>query len=97
MNKIKLDQDKNYTLIKVHEDGYHEVKIKCGMIMNDGGIVEVDGVVKVMEGYRISISGDWCRTSPVTGIEKTGKGIMFETWNSTYLLEEVTDEPESAA
>lgn len=82
MQEIKLDQSKDYTLTKIHPDGYHEEKT-TGSIYNDGGIIRVNETVMVGRG----MSSTW-RTSLVTGIEKTGKGCLFETLNSTYLLEE---------
>lgn len=81
MTQIKLDDDKNYRLTKVHPDGRYEVKI-TGQLQNPDGIVEIDKGVVVGRG----ISSYWA-TSMLTEIIPIHNGIKFETLNSTYILE----------
>lgn len=82
-----LNPERVYRLVKLHEDGRQEFK----------GIGEVYGnAVTVGVGV---ICANWFTTT-VQYITPTGKGCIFETLNSTYLLEEFTDikvEPDDAA
>ncbi len=82
MTEIKLNDDKEWTLTKVHENGKYEVKSR-GTLHNPDGIIKLDRRVTVGRG----ISSYWS-TSWVTEIEKINKGIKFHTENSVYLLEE---------
>jgi hypothetical protein len=69
-----INPDKIYKLTKLHPDGKQEFK---GMGHSSNVAVGV-GVV----------CANWYTTT-VQDIIKTGKGCIFETLNSTYLLEEV--------
>ena len=71
---FKTDPDKVYKLIKLHEDGKQEFK----------GIGEVWGN-EVVVGQGVACA-NWFTTT-VQYITLTGKGCIFETLNSTYLLE----------
>ncbi len=81
MNKIQLDDDKNYKLSKIHTNGQYEVKM-TGHLQNPDGIIEVDKGVVVGRG----LSSYWA-TSMVTEIIPIHNGVKFETLNSTYILE----------
>lgn len=77
IKSFKIDLNKIYTLTKVHDNGRLELK----------GIGECSNShIEVGHGV---IVANWF-TSPVTFIEPTGKGICFETLNSTYVLEETS-------
>lgn len=73
--KYEVDQDKLYRLTKLHPDGKQEVK----------GIGQA---ADITVGYG-AICANWF-TTIVQEITLTGKGCLFETLNSTYLLEEFT-------
>lgn len=73
--KYEVDQDKLYKLTKLHPDGHQEVK----------GIGQCADII-VGSG---AICANWY-TTIVQEITLTGKGCLFETLNSTYLLEEFT-------
>ena len=73
--RYDIDQDKLYRLTKIHPDGQQEVK----------GIGHAADIV-VGHG---AICANWF-TTIVQEITPTGKGCVFETLNSTYLLEEFT-------
>ena len=75
MQQWKPKADKVYSLHKILENGTREFKGIGEMYME---------VVQV--GYGVAFA-NWY-TTPVDFIEKTGKGIIFETRNSTYILEE---------
>lgn len=77
IKKFKIDPTKIYTLTKVHENGRLEIK---GMGECHDDEIEV--------GFGVAVGG-WY-TTMVTFIEPTGKGICFETLNSTYVLEETS-------
>lgn len=62
-------------MYKLHENGTRELKGVAKMWMS---------VVEVGKGV---VFCSWF-TTQVDFIEKTGKGIIFETLNSTYLIEE---------
>ena len=74
--KYKLDLDKTYTMTKLNEDGTYTFKT-IGHLVNE---IEV--------GASVSIGG-WY-TTPVQEIQMIGKGLLIQTLNSTYLLEELT-------
>lgn len=69
----KVKPNKIYRLIKLREDGKQEYK----------GVGHASDII-VGHG---AICSNWF-TTIVQDIIKTGKGCIFETMNSTYLLEE---------
>lgn len=73
MNEYKINENKLYRLTKINEDGTQEIK----------GIGYCSDVLV----GRSCWCGYW-HTSTVQRIELTGKGCLFDTLNSTYLLEE---------
>ncbi len=72
--KYKLDPHKVYSITKLHTDGMHELK----------GIGPCHWDIQI--GHTVAIAG-WY-TTIVTEIVKLGKGILIETQNSTYIIEE---------
>lgn len=72
--RYKLDPEKVYTITKLHTDGMHELK----------GIGAPMWEIQI--GHTMAIAG-WY-TTVVLEITKIGKGLMVETQNSTYLIEE---------
>lgn len=74
MKEYKINADKLYRLTKLHEDGRQEVK----------GIGHASDVTV---GIGV-VCANWY-TTKVQDIIKTGKGCIFETLNSTYLMEEI--------
>jgi len=87
MDEIRLNPDKRYKLTKLHPDGHYEVKV-IGDLQHPDDTVRLNQRCVVGRGF-----SDYWSTSFVTQIEKIHGGIKFETENSTYLLEEVDDEP----
>lgn len=75
MQQWKPKENQLYSMYKLHEDGRRELKGIGEMWMS---------VVEVGKGVAFC---NWF-TTQVDFIEKTGKGIIFETLNSTYLIEE---------
>jgi hypothetical protein len=80
LQRYQVKPNQTYILYKLHEDGTRELK-GFGDIWMD----------TIQVGYGV-IFQNWY-TTPVDMIEKTGKGIIFETRNSTYLLEECNSLP----
>lgn len=72
--RYKLDPTKLYTMTKLLPDGTMQVK----------GIGEAGWEIQI--GHNANI-GNWI-TTIVTDIVKIGKGIIIETLNSTYIIEE---------
>lgn len=73
-----LKPERIYKLVKLHEDGRQEYK----------GVGEVWGN-EIVVGQGVACA-NWF-TTVVQYITPTGRGCIFETLNSTYLLEEFTD------
>ena len=72
--KYKLDPNKMYIITKLLPDGKMQVK----------GIGHCGWEIQVGAGANI---GNWY-TSMVQDIIKIGKGLLIETLNSTYTIEE---------
>lgn len=78
----KVNPEKVYRLTKLHENGRQETK----------GI----GMAYDIEVGHGAICANWY-TTIVQDIIRTGKGCIFETLNSTYLLEEFDKLPVNEA
>ena len=74
--KYRLDPTKIYTMTKLLEDGTMQVK----------GLGEVGWELQIGFGANV---GSWFTTA-IQEIIVIGKGVLIETLNSTYLIEETS-------
>lgn len=75
--KFRLNPEKHYSITKVLPDG------KYKYMGTDKGLG-----IEIVVGQRLDIGG-WS-FSPTEEIVLTGKGVVVETENSTYIIEEMS-------